>query len=164
MNMLSRRDPFRELNTLRSRMDQLFDTAFFNPSLGLEPASWDLAMDVVENEDEFVVKASLPGINPDDLDITFTANTLTIRGETKTEDEKKEARYHLRERRYGSFARSIALPANIKAGDIQASYTDGVLTLHLPKAEEARPKRIQINAGDSSQVLEGKLSDGNGKK
>jgi len=141
--MLTRWDPFRDMLSMRRAMDRLFDRAL-EPSWSETPA-WDLALDVVENKDEFLVKASLPGINPDDLEITFTDNTLTIKGSTKSEVESKDARYHLRERRYGSFARSITLGSRIQGDAIQANYENGVLTLTLPKAEEVKAKRIQIH-------------------
>jgi HSP20 family protein len=146
----------------RSVMDRMFDNAFFG-----EPSEWrtfsDLALDVAENENEFLVKASLPGINPDDLDITFSGKTLTIKGEYKAEEEKEDVHYHLRERRYGSFSRSLSLPSPIDADAIQAKYEAGVLTLHLPKTEEAKPKRIAVGVSDKPQMIEGKVSDIKGK-
>jgi HSP20 family protein len=105
--MLTRYDPFREMLALRHTMDRLFDSAMTGTSTW-QPATWDLALDVAESENEYVVKASLPGINPDDLEITYTNNTLTIKGEVREDRELDEARYHLRERRYGSFSRSIS--------------------------------------------------------
>ncbi len=160
MNSLIRWDPFREMYTMRRSMDRLFDD-FFNEQSGewRKPFSWDLALDVVENKDDFVVKASLPGIKPEDLDITYTENTLTIKGETKQETEKEEARYHLRERRYGSFARSITLPRVVIGESIEASYEAGVLTLRLPKSEEIKPKRIAVHSAGTHPVIEGKIAD-----
>jgi len=151
--MLTRWDPFQEMINLRSAVDRLFDTSF-GPAENHQPTTWGLALDVVEKEDEFLVKASVPGINPDDLDITFTDNVLTIKGETKAEEEKDEGSYHLRERRYGSFSRSITLGSKITAEKIQAGYENGVLTLHLPKAEDVKPKRISIKP---SKMIEGKV-------
>lgn len=151
--MLTRWDPFQEMINLRSAVDRLFDTSF-GPADHQQPTSWGLALDVIEKEDEFLVKASVPGINPDDLDITFTDNILTIKGETKSEEEKNEGAYHLRERRYGSFSRSITLGSKITADKIQADYDNGVLTLHLPKAEEVKPKRISIKP---TKMIEGKV-------
>ena len=157
--MLTRWDPFREVLSLRREMDRLFDNALTGTRAdGGTATSWDLALDVVENPDEYVVKASLPGIHPDNLDITFTNNTLTIKGEVKEDQEFDQAQYHIRERRYGTFARSLGLPSGIKGEAIQAKYENGVLTLHLPKAEEVKPKKIAIQAGDSQRVIEGKVS------
>jgi len=127
-------------------MDSDFDTV-----------NWALALDVIENNDEFVVKASLAGIDPDDLEITYSDNALTIRGETKMEQDVEESRYHLRERRYGRFARSVSLPAKIDSDKIEADYKNGVLTLHLPKTEEVKPKRIRIKPEGSKNMIEGKL-------
>jgi HSP20 family protein len=144
-------------------MDRMFDNAFFGEPLEWRTFSGDLALDVAENENEFLVKASLPGINPDDLDITFSGKTLTIKGEYKAEEEKEDVHYHMRERRYGSFSRSLSLPTPIKSDAIEAKYEAGVLTLHLPKTEEAKPKRIAVGVSEQPQMIEGKVSDIKGK-
>ena len=154
--MLTRWDPFQEMLNLRRTVDRLFDNA--NPDHEWQPATWGLALDVVENKDEFIVKASVPGINPDDLDISYADDTLTIKGEIKSDDEVKENEYHLRERRYGSFSRSISLPTKIKGDAIEASYQNGVISLRLPKAEEVKPKRIAIKVGDH-KLIEGKVKN-----
>jgi HSP20 family protein len=140
--------------SLRNAMDRLVENAFVSQPEGWEQTEWGLALDVVENEDEYLVKASVPGIKPDDLEISFVNNTLTIQGEIKPE-EREENRYHLRERRWGRFTRSIQLPANVNGDQIQANYDAGVLTLHLPKVEEAKPRRISIKSGASQKVIEG---------
>lgn len=155
MNEITRWDPFRDMMSLRNAMDRLLESAFVGPQWGWTQAfRGELALDVLETEDEFVVKASLPGINPDDLDITFDNRLLTIKGEFKKEEEKHTERYHLRERRFGEFSRSVSLPTTITAEAIQANYETGVLTLHLPKAEEVKPKRIPVKT--QSKVIEGK--------
>jgi HSP20 family protein len=158
MTNLTRWDPFREMMTLRNWMDRWMDTPLTTLS-NWQPVTWDLALDVAETDDEFVVKASLPGINPDDLEITYNNNILTIKGEVKEEKDVEEQRYHLRERRYGSFSRSISLPTSVKTDAIEANYEAGVLTLHLPKAEEAKPKRIPVHSGHEPQMIEGKVKD-----
>jgi HSP20 family protein len=136
--MLTRWDPFQEMLNLRRTVDRLFDNV--NPDNSwAQSTTWGLAVDVVENKDSFIIKASVPGINPDDLDISYADDTLTIKGEIKSENELKENQYHIRERRYGSFSRSISLPAKIKADAIEASYQNGVLSLRLPKSEEEKP-------------------------
>lgn len=155
--MLSRWDPFREFISLRDNMDRLFDRTLTRMDSDFDTVNWALALDVIENNDEFVVKASLAGIDPDDLEITYSDNTLTIRGETKMEQEVEESRYHLRERRYGRFSRSVSLPAKIDSDKIEADYKNGVLTLHLPKTEEVKPKRISIKPEGSKKMIEGKL-------
>lgn len=155
MNALRLRDPYREMEDMREAMDRMLDRAFAGPQVGWQPV-WNLALDVVENDDEFVIKASIPGINPDDLDITFNERTLTIKGESKGDEEREGARYHLRERWYGSFTRSVQLPTQVKTDDIQATYDAGVLTLRLPKTEEVKPKRIPVKV-DSSKLIDAKV-------
>jgi HSP20 family protein len=165
MNSPTRFDPFREMMTLRSAMDRLFDSAFLSPSSVWQGTAFqELALDVVETEDEYVVKASIPGINPDDLELTFAENTLTLKGEVKAEEEKEGTRYHLRERRTGTFTRSITLPSGIKADEIEANYEAGMLNIHLPKVEEVKPKRIAVSgtSGQRQHVIEAKT--GNGSK
>ena len=152
--MLARWDPFQEMLNLRRTVDRLFDNV--SPDHEWQPTQWGLAVDVVENKDDFIVKASVPGIKPDDLDISYADDTLTIKGEIKSDNEYKENQYHLRERRYGTFTRSISLPTKIKGDAIEASYQNGVVTLHLPKTEEVKPKRIAIKVGDG-KMIEGKV-------
>ena len=155
--MLTRWDPFQEMLNLRRTVDRLFDNVTPEHEWA-QPAMWGLAVDMVENKDDFIVKASVPGINPDDLDISYSDDTLTIKGEIKEENQVKEDQYHLRERRFGSFIRSITLPNKIKGDAIQASYQNGVVTLRLPKVEEVKPKRIAIKVGDQ-KMIEGKVKN-----
>ncbi len=157
--MLTRWDPFREIMSIRNTMDRLFDSVLSGSTSTWQPTVWDLALDVAENDDEYVVKASIPGINPDDLEITYSNNTLTIKGEVKEDKELEQAHYHLRERRYGSFARSVTLPAGIEADKIEATYEAGVLKLRLPKAEEVRPKKIAIKTSEKPKVIEARASE-----
>jgi len=156
---LIRRDPFREVMSLRSAMDRLFDSTFFGRDWEWEPVSGHLSLDVAESEDDYIVKASLPGINPDDLDITFSGKTLTIKGEYKEEETEEGTQYHLRERRFGSFARSISLPTTIESDAIEARYEAGVLTLRLPKTEEVKPKRISVKTVETPHMIEGTAAD-----
>lgn len=151
--MLTRYDPFREMLAMRNTMERLLDSAVTGTST-MQPANLGLALDIAESENEYVVKASMPGIYLNDLEITYANNVLTIKGEVREEQELTEARYHLRERSYGSFARSITLPAGVESDKIEANYEVGVLTLRLPKAEEIKPKRIAIKAGDAHKVIE----------
>jgi HSP20 family protein len=138
------------MSGIRRLMRRMYEDPYFTPDFELieQSQAWDFPLDVMETKDGYEVKASLPGINPDDLEITYTNNTLTIRGELEEEREEtsKEKHYHLRERRYGSFSRSIYLPTPINAGKIKADYESGVLHLDLPKAEESKPKRIPVRA------------------
>ncbi len=149
--MLTRWDPFRDLVTMRRAMDRLMENSLTDEHDEFT-SEWGLPLDVVENENDYLVKASLPGVKPEDVDITFNKGMLTIKGEMKDENEKDEGQYHLRERRYGTFSRSISLPSTVKAEDIQADYKDGILTLKMPKAEEVKPKRIPISAGNGNKV------------
>ena len=155
--MLTRWDPFQEMLNLRRTVDRLFDNVSTDHELA-QPSLWGLAVDVVENKDDFIVKASVPGVNPDDLDVSYADDTLTIKGEIKSDNEVKENQYHLHERRYGSFTRSISLPTKIKGDAIDASYQNGVITLRLPKAEEVKPKRIAIKVGDQ-KMIEGNIKN-----
>ncbi len=150
MNRVVRWDPFREMLSVRNQMDQLVG------DLLREPSGWQgnengdslrLALDVYEDDHAFNVKASLPGIAPDEIDISFSENTLTIQGETSGESGEETAKWHLRERHFGKFMRSITLPAAINSADISADFADGVLTLTLPKADEVKPRRITVNVG-----------------
>jgi len=156
MNALRKRDPFQEVSDLRQSMDRMFDQFFWAPR-AIWQSEMDVALDVAESPDEFIVKASLPGIKPEDIDITFTERTLTIKGEVKGDEETKDARYYLRERWSGSFARSIQLPAQVQSDNIQATFDSGVLTLRLPKVEEVKPKRIEVHSV-SPKVIEGKVN------
>jgi HSP20 family protein len=146
MNNLTRWEPYRELATMRQMMDRMLDEDFLRP-LGMWERSGqtnNLALDVAEKEDAYVVKASLPGVNPDEVEVTLTDNVLTIRGETKEDKEIKQENYHLRERRFGSFARSVTLPNPVNADQIEAINENGVLTLTLPKAESVKPRKIEV--------------------
>ena len=114
---------------------------------------------MAEKDDAFVVKASIPGINADDLEITLSDNVLTIKGEIKADEDIEEEQYHVRERRYGSFMRSVTLPTPVDADAVEATYEHGVLTLTVPKAEEAKPKRIAIRSNGHQKMIEGKATE-----
>jgi HSP20 family protein len=156
--MIRRWDPFREMMVLRNSMDRVEDRELALAPENWKSFNWSVALDVVESEDEYLVKASLPGIDPEDLEITFDDNLLTLKGEVKEEQEIEEAHYHLRERRYGSFTRSIRMPAGIESDKIVANYDKGVLELHLPKAEEIKPKKITISTSPT-KVIDAKAAD-----
>lgn len=153
--MLSRRDPFREMLSLQRTLDRLMESTLNADSTDWTGATWGLALDVLEEEDAYIVKANIPGINPEDLEITFNNGTLTVRGEVKNESETEKGHYHIRERRYGSFARSINLPNSIKSDDISAQYENGTLKLVLPKTEEVKPRRIPVRAVSGRKTIEG---------
>lgn len=153
MANLIRWNPMREMMSLRDEMDRLIDQTFSGGSLGPWQSStnWGLALDVAENDDAFIVTASIPGMKPDDLDITITDNVLTIKGEYKADETIEEEQYHIRERRYGSFGRSITLPVAVNADEVDANYENGVLTLTVPKAEEVKPRRITVKVHSNGQ-------------
>ncbi len=131
--------------SLRDAMDRLLEDSLVRPSLFPGEGERVPALDVVEKEDSYVVKASVPGVNRDDLEITTSGNTLVIQGETREEkEEEEEGRYLYRERRYGAFSRSLTLPDDINADEAEAEFEDGILTLKLPKAETAKRKSIRI--------------------
>lgn len=142
---LERWDPFRDVVSLRDAMNSLLQESFVRAPDG----SAALPLDVSENEREFVIKASLPGVKPDDVRITVHGDLLTIRAETKAEEEKKGDTWHLRERRFGVFQRSLNLGTSVVSDKAQAKFEQGVLVLTLPKADEARPKQIKIGTGSS---------------
>ncbi len=146
MTLVRRWDPFREMAELRATMDRLLNETRNLPLVNAEETVWMLPLDVSENEDAYIVKASIPGVNPDDIDITLVDNVLTIKAEIKEEKEVEEAKYHLRERRFGVFSRSITLPAAVDADKVEAVYEHGVLTLTIPKAEEVKARKIEVHA------------------
>ena len=144
---IERWEPFREMISLREAMNSLLAESFVRPGgapahepLGAAP----LPLDVSETESDFVIKASLPGIKPEDVKITIHGETLTIRGESRMEEEQKGTHWHLRERRVSSLARSLSLRAPINADAAIAHFDHGVLTLTLPKTAEAKPKVISV--------------------
>ena len=145
MSNLIRWEPARDFMTLREAMDHLFDDAFTRP-LSIRDG-WSVpAIDMYQTDDEVVVKASLPGYKADDVQINITGEVLTLKGEVKVEDEKKERAWHIREQRWGSFERSVALPTDVMADKAKAEFENGILTVTLPKAEEVKPKIINIKA------------------
>ena len=145
MSNLIRFEPMREMVTLREAMDRLFDDAF-TPSMHTT-GGWQIpAVDLYQTDDEIVVKASLPGLKSDDVQISITGDMLTLKGEFKQEEDKKEKAYHLREQRYGAFERTFALPTDVVADKAKAEFENGILTITLPKAEEVKPKMITVKA------------------
>ena len=151
MTLVRRWDPFREMAELRATMDRLLNETR-NLPVASEDTIWMLPLDVSENEDAFVVKASIPGVNPDDIDISLTDNMLTIKAEIKEEKEVEGAKYHLRERRHGVYSRAFTLPTAVDADKVEAVYENGVLTLNIPKAEAVKPRKIEVH---SHKMIEG---------
>ena len=143
MSNLTRWEPMREMMSLREAMDRLFDDAFTRPVSLRDLAALPL-VDLSQDDDEITVKAVLPGLKPEDVQISITADVLTIKGEFKDEDESKNRNYLIRERRFGSFERMIQLPTEVQTEKAHADFADGILTIRLPKAEAVKPKSISI--------------------
>lgn len=139
-------EPFRTSRRMHEALDRFMDRAFLDAPLFGGFYEGTLPVDVYQTEDEVVVKASIPGIKPEDIDISVTGDTLSIRGEAREEEEEKSGQYHLRERMYRSFARALTLPSSVDPDKAQAEFKDGVLKLTLPKLEEAKTKRIAVKS------------------
>ncbi len=164
MTNLTRWSPFEEMTSLRDAMNQLVAESFVRPQ-GMA-GTFQPPIDLSETEEEFVVKLAAPGLKPDNFEITVQENMLTIRGRTQDEDQqdgnqagqqdgnqngsqnggKQSVRYHVREQRFGEFVRTIQFPTQIDADKIQANLAQGILTIQVPKAEAAKPKRITVQA------------------
>ena len=147
MSNLTRWEPAREMMTLREAMDRLFDDAFTRP-LSVRDG-WSMAspaIDMYQTDNEVVVKASIPGIPAEDVQINVTGDILTLKGEVKQEEDRKDRSWHIREQRFGSFERSVVLPTDVKSDKAEAVFENGILTITLPKADEVKPKTINIKA------------------
>lgn len=143
-------DPFRELSQMQDRINRIFGEAYRGGREDdvLNRGDWTPAVDIFENgQHEIVIKAELPGLKREDIDIRVENSTLTLRGERKHDTEVKQESYHRVERAYGSFSRSFALPSTVNAEKVSAGFTDGVLTITLPMREEAKPRQIQVAVG-----------------
>ena len=147
MTNLTRWEPTRETMTLREAMDRLFDDAFTRPfSLMREGgATWSSpAIDMYQTDNEVIVKAAVPGLKADEVQINVTGDVLTIKGESKHEEEKKNQSWHIREQRWGAFERSVTLPTGVIPDRAKADFENGILTITLPKSEEAKPRTITV--------------------
>jgi HSP20 family protein len=145
MTRIVRLDPFRDLMSFRNAMDRLFDETVGQPGTPFG-ALGSPAIDLYQTADEVVVRASLPGVSAKDLNISITGDVLTLRGEAQSEEDVEGAQYHIKERRFGSFTRSLGLPTAVMADKADAQFENGILTLRLPKAEEVKPKTITVKA------------------
>jgi HSP20 family protein len=139
-------NPYRGMLSLRDAMDRLFEESFVRSPLTWTEENLDIAVDMTETDGRIVVEADLPGLKSEDVDVSVTENTLTLKGEFKSDEEGERGNVHFRERRYGSFQRSIPLPTAIDADAAEAEFKDGVLKVILPKTEETRPKQIEVTA------------------
>jgi HSP20 family protein len=143
---MSRWDPFRELSSIQNELNRLFGRTFSTEGGETREAGWVPAIDVAETQDRFLITAELPGVDPDDVDISVENSVLTLRGDRRFYQETKEEDFHRIERRFGNFARSITLPSTADPERIRASFDAGLLTIEVPKKEEAKPRKIQIKA------------------
>ncbi|MCW3069816.1 MAG: Hsp20/alpha crystallin family protein [Solirubrobacterales bacterium] len=167
---LIRWEPAREMQTIQQEMNRLFGSFFDAPegaggSGGGDGGSlrrWIPAMDLVEEGDHFVLRADLPGVREEDVNVELEDNVLTISGERKAEHEDRKEGYHRIERAVGRFSRSLTLPEGIDPDSIEARFENGVLTVRIPKPEERRPRRVEISVGDRSPVIEGSGSERGG--
>ena len=143
MSNLIRFEPMREMLTLREAMNQLFDDSFTRP-FAMSGGSAAPAIDLYQDSENVVVKAVLPGVKPGDVQISVTADVLTLKGEFSQENEQKDVTYHIREQRFGAFERALRLPTDVQTDKAKADFENGVLTITLPKAEAVKPKTITI--------------------
>jgi HSP20 family protein len=143
---LVRWDPAREVDTLQGEVNRLFDT-FFGGSDDVRTRRWVPAMDLVESDEHLVLRADLPGLGEDDVNIEIKDGVLTVSGERRAEHEDSAEGFYRLERAFGSFSRSLSLPDGIDVDSVDADFTDGVLEVRIPKPEERKPHRVQIGAG-----------------
>ena len=149
-------EPLRELNSLQSEMNRLFNNAFDTPagSAGSAIRRWVPAMDLVESGEQFILRADLPGMSEEDIEIELEDGTLTVSGERKAEHDERGEGFHRVERAFGAFARSLTLPKGIDADAVSASFDRGVLEIRIPKPEARKPRRISI-ANGGQETIEG---------
>jgi HSP20 family protein len=156
---LIRWEPVRELNTIQTEMNRLFNTFFDAPTAASGTTAnqrrWIPAMDLVETENDFVLRADLPGLSEGDVNIELDDNVLTISGERKSEHETRKEGYFRVERAWGSFARSLTLPEGVDPEGVQASFDRGVLEVRIPKPEQRKPRKVSISVGKSAPTIEG---------
>jgi HSP20 family protein len=163
---LIRWEPVRELGTIQNEMNRLFNTFFDTPTganggnggNGAALRRWTPAMDLVETEHDFVLRADLPGLTQADVNIELDDNVLTISGERKVEHEDRKAGYYRVERSFGSFRRSLGLPEGVEPESVKATFANGVLEVTVPKPEERKPRKVQISVGAGEgepQAIEG---------
>ncbi len=152
MSDLMRWEPFREMTTLKQAMDRLFEDSFVGPTGFSTSAIPEVATDMYETDSDVVIKAELPGVKPEEVDVSIANNVLTIKGEHKEEREDKETNYWHKELRYGNFSRSLRLPTSVDSDRADAVFENGVLTLTIPKAEEVKPRQIKVK---QNKLIEG---------
>jgi HSP20 family protein len=149
-------EPFRELSSLQTEMNRLFNAAFDTQGNGPSARRWAPAMDLLETDDAFVLRADLPGLSESDVNIELEDNVLTLSGERKVEHEDKREGFYRVERAYGTFSRSLTLPKGVDPEAVSASFDRGVLEVRVPKPEQRRPRKIEIASGEAeTPTIEG---------
>ena len=143
---LVRFDPGREVDSLQSEVNRVFD-AFFGNGAGTRTRRWVPPMDLVETDQDLVLRADLPGVSSDDVNIDVKDGILTVSGERRAEHEEKSEGFYRVERAFGNFSRSLSLPRGVDPDAVTADFTDGVLEVRIPKPEERKPHRVEIGAG-----------------
>jgi HSP20 family protein len=159
---LIRWEPAREINSLQQEMNRLFSTFFDAPAssggAGGATRRWIPAMDLVETDDQFVLRADLPGMGEGDIDLSLEDNVLTLSGERKAEHEERGEGYYRVERATGAFSRSLTLPEGVDGDAITARFEQGVLEVRIPKPEQRKPRKLQISVGDEPKTIEGRAA------
>jgi HSP20 family protein len=150
-------EPLRELNSLQHEMNRMFDTVFGDrPGGNGGSRRWIPAMDLLETGDHFVLRADLPGVSEDDVNIELEDNTLTVSGERKAEHTERQEGFYRVERAFGAFSRALTLPRGVNSDEISAQFDNGVLEVRIPKPEESKPRRISIGAQKTIEGSEAK--------
>jgi HSP20 family protein len=154
-------EPAREINSLQQEMNRLFGTFFDGPAGGGAGSArrWMPAMDLVETEDQFVLRADLPGLTEADVEVSLEDNVLTVSGERKAEHEEKREGFYRLERATGAFNRSLTLPKGVDGDAITARFDNGVLEVRIPKPAADKPRKVQIQVGDQPAAIEGRAAD-----
>lgn len=151
---LARWNPWGELFNLHDQMDQLFNQTFNQTLMPAGAQTVSLPLDIRQTDEAYFIEASVPGFSPDEVEVTLDENVLTIRGERKTEKDETKGGYVRRERRQTSVFRQVGLPSEVKAEEITASFENGILTVMVPRAQKAQPRRIEVSSG-GQKVVEG---------
>jgi len=153
--LVQRWDPFRDLTQMEDTVNRLWRGLGSVPSYREGVEDWNILIDVIQKGDELVVKASIPGIKPDEIDVAVEDNLLTLRAERKADSEGEQSGYLIQERPTGSFYRALRLPQTVDTNKIESEYENGVLIIRMPKAEEKKKKQIEIKVGGSTKAIEG---------
>jgi HSP20 family protein len=161
---LIRWEPAREINSLQQEMNRLFSTFFDTPAVGTGAGTaaarrWIPPMDLVETDDEFVLRADLPGMSEGDVDLSLEDNVLTVSGERRVEHEDRGEGFYRLERASGAFSRSRTLPKGVDGDAITARFAQGVLEVRIPKSEQEKPRKVQIAVGDEPPAIEGRAAE-----